>query len=99
MLDDDTSSLLLDILVNSSANPHVVRPVVLLLTEIANTYQAQAQTATAPAAVTEQAGGGAGEENGMFVSGNVVSGHGTGTNVVKLDRPTDPRWVTRSWRS
>ena len=54
VLDDDSSSLLLEILVNSSANPLVVRPVVLLLTEIANTPLPLTAAAAATAVAEEE---------------------------------------------
>lgn len=102
MLNDDTCSLLLDILVNSSANPHVVRPVVLLLTEIANTHQTQPQTATSavvpPAApAAGDRGSGAGEETAIFVKappeGATEGGGVSGTTVtlVKADPAREPR--------
>lgn len=38
VLDDVSSAVLLQIVASTSANPHVVRPLVLMLTEMANTH-------------------------------------------------------------
>lgn len=99
VLDDDSCSLLLDILVNSSANPHVVRPALLMLTEIANTYQPTTGTAVAVAA--GEARGAAGEaKSGTAVEAaaeKTAGGAGDGgkdATAVALDPDREPRWAT-----
>lgn len=92
VLDDETCSLLLDILVNSSANPHVVRPVVLLLTEISNTYQpAPAAAPAAPAAAPAAPAAVAGEARGAEAGGGAAAGQEKAITVKAAAEETEGR--------
>lgn len=54
-LTDDNFSALLEILINTGANPLVVRPLVLMLTEIANAFRSTGQSAAEAETVPDMA--------------------------------------------
>lgn len=81
VLNDVTCCLLLEISVNSSANPHVVRPVLLLLTEIANTYQPSTQTRTQTQTATAAGAGAVVVATAPAESGETADGAGEETTL------------------